>query len=323
MSAKRSALGRGLDALLPPARTDASSRTNANERREPSTDGPAVSPPESASTQPFAADGEDGLVRLAVDAIEPNPDQPRRHFAEDGLASLADSIARHGVLQPVVVRRRPGSDPARYELVVGERRWRASRRAGLTHIPATVQDVASPALLEVALVENVQRRDLNPMELALAFRALADGGLTQEAIGERVGLDRSSVANHLRLLDLDPQLQQDVESGTLGLGHAKALLQLEAPERRKALRDRILASSLSVRAAEELARTLSGTRQPVRKAPKSRADAVDPNLQGLIDQLRDHLQTRVRITGSAARGKLEVEFYGPEELHRISTAILG
>jgi ParB family chromosome partitioning protein len=338
MSARRSALGRGLDALLPGARpaTDGAG-TDAVEPREGAAkaNGPAATAAHPAlrsegargatardRSAPEGSEPAGGRTTLPVADIQPNPEQPRRRFDSDGLQSLAGSLQRHGVLQPVVVRRVEGSQPARYELVVGERRWRAAQLAGIEHIPVTIQDVAPKALLEVALVENVQRRDLNPIELAHAFRELIHGGMTQEEVGRRVGLDRSSVSNHLRLLDLAPELQADVEGGTLSSGHAKALLQLETPERRQSLRDRIVEGGLSVRAAEELARTLAGTRRPERRKPTPAAAAEDPNLRHLLDALRDALQTKVAINGSGRRGKLEIEFYGPEELHRISRAIL-
>jgi len=309
--ARRNALGRGLDALLPPT--------------PPASDAPKPelgSTPYSVTTRTPPADVSD-VASLAsdlpIDDIAPNPDQPRRHFAEEDLASLADSIQRHGVLQPVVVRRARAGAERPYELIVGERRWRASQRAGRTTLPATIQDVAPDALLELALVENVQRADLNPIELALAFRALADGGLTQEQVGQRVGLDRSSVANHLRLLELPRELQQDVESGALSAGHAKALLQLTNPERRHQLRERIVAQGLSVRAAEESARELAGPSAAPRRKPSR---AVDPNLQDLINSLQAHLQTRVRIVGGGRRGKIEIDFHGAEELHRVTLAML-
>jgi ParB family chromosome partitioning protein len=216
-----------------------------------------------------------------------------------------------------VVVRRTGE---RYELVVGERRWRASRQAGLATIPAVVADLADRARLEVALVENVQRRDLNPIELAHAFRVLGDAGATQEEIGARVGLDRSTVANHLRLLDLSGEIQADVEAGRISGGHAKALLQVTNPERRRHLRDRILAAGLSVRAAEELAQS-SGSARP-RKARAART-GTDPNLQRLIDGLRQRLQTRVRIQGESSRGRIEIEYFGADDLQRIAGLLLG
>jgi ParB family chromosome partitioning protein len=293
MSTRRNALGRGLGALIPGTPASA-----------PRADAPAPPAREAAP------------LELPIERIVPNPQQPRRRFDDGELARLAESIGRHGVLQPVVVRERDG----RYELVVGERRWRAARLAGRPTLPAVVKDVAAPDLLELALVENVQRHDLNPIELALAFRALLDGGATQEEVGRRVGVDRSTVANHLRMLELPRELQADVEEGVLSAGHAKALLQVASPERRRHLRDRIVEQGLSVRAAEELARALAGPGGARRRSP--RRDTPDPDLEQLIGQLRELLQTKVRITGSARRGKLEVEFYGPEELGRIARTIL-
>jgi ParB family chromosome partitioning protein len=294
MSTRRSALGRGLGALIPGA-----------------------PPPAPAALERAPAPVAAAPLELPVERIGPNPQQPRRSFDEAELARLADSIGRHGVLQPVVVRERGDGG---YELVVGERRWRAARLAGRRTIPAVVKDVAAPDLLELALVENVQRHDLNPIELALAFRALLDGGATQEEVGRRVGFDRSSVANHLRMLELPRELQADVEDGRLSTGHAKALLQVSSPERRRHLRDRIVEDGLSVRAAEELARAAAGPGAARRRSP--RRDAPDPDLEQLVGRLRDVLQTKVRISGSARRGKLEIEFYGVEELNRVARAIL-
>jgi len=254
--------------------------------------------------------------QLAVDAIEPNPEQPRRVFAASELESLADSIRQHGVLQPVVVRR-AGS---RYQLIVGERRWRATQLAGLSTIPAVIADVDERDRLELALVENVQRSDLNPIELAHAFLDLSEGGTTQEQIGKRVGLERSTIANHLRLLELPREIQTDVERGQLGIGHAKALLQAANPERRRHLRDRIVKDGLSVRAAEALARSSPGAR---RKPARSARSATDPNLQRVVDLMRQRLQTRVRIQGDAGRGRIEIEYFGEEDLNRLSGLLLG
>jgi ParB family chromosome partitioning protein len=289
MSTRPNALGRGIGALLPEA------------------------PPATGLDQ-NAAVSHDRPGELPVDAIDPNPEQPRRTFDGAELERLADSIRRHGLLQPIVVRRAGG----RYELVVGERRWRAARAAGRETIPAIIADVDERERLEFALIENVQRRDLNPIELAHAFLNLSDGGATQEKIGERVGLDRSTVANHLRLLELPRELQADVEAGSLGIGHAKALLQLSNPERRRHLRDRIVKEGLSVRAAEQLARPSGRSRQTQRSRP-----AVDPNLQRVVDLLRQRLQTRVRIQGGAARGRIEIQYFGEEDLRRLTAILLG
>jgi len=304
MATRRNALGRGLGALIP----------------EPT---PAQPPPPSAlvgvSEERVSTDG---VSEIPIERIDANPHQPRRIFDSAEIEQLSQSIQRHGLLQPVVVRAVPETSPQRYELVVGERRWRASKLAGLERLPATIKDVAPQELLEIALVENVQRQDLNPIELALAFRTLVDAGSTQEQVGARVGLDRSSVANHIRLLDLPRELQEDVETGALSVGHAKALLQLANPERRRHLRDRIVGEQLSVRASEELARSLAGPGASRRKQAK-RQEAVDPNLRHLVDSLRDHLKTKVRIQGSPQRGTIEIEFYGPEELNRITSALLS
>jgi len=296
MAIRRSALGRGLDALIP---------------------GAASISEVARGDDAAPTDGGGGATELLLDAIDPNPAQPRRRFDPAALAQLADSIRRHGVLQPVVVRRAGG----RYELVVGERRWRAAREAGLERLPAVVADVAPRDRLELALVENVQRNDLNPIELALAFRALTESGATQDQVGERVGLDRSTVANHLRLLELPRELQEDVEEDRLSMGHAKALLQVSNPERRRFLRDRIVAEQLSVRSAEEAARTASsaGSR---RRRPRP-TPALAPDAQQLVDSLRDRLQTSVRVVGQMGRGRIEIDYFGPEDLHRVTSLILG
>jgi len=290
MSNRRNALGRGIGALIPPA--------------------PA------ASVIELQPEVENRPAEIPIDAIDPNPEQPRRRFEAAELDSLSDSIRRHGVLQPVVVRR--AGD--RYELVVGERRWRASRVAGLPTIPAVIADVDSKDRLEIALVENVQRHDLNPMELAHAFSALADTGMTQEEIGKRVSLDRSTVANHLRLLELPKSLQEDVESRRLTLGHAKALLQVGNPERRRLLRDRIVRDGLSVRAVEQLGRAIAG---PVAARKPKVATQVDPDMQRVIDQLRQRFQTRVRIHSDDRRGRIEIDYFGAEDLERITGMLLG
>ena len=286
MSTRPRALGRGIGALLPSA---------------------------PAPTREAAAAA---ATEISVDVIDPNPDQPRRVFDAEQLQQLADSIRQHGVLQPVVVQQ-VGD---RYQLVVGERRWRATQQAGLPTIPVVVADVDPSDRLELALIENVQRHDLNPIELAHAFSTLANGGKTQEEIGKRVSLDRSTVANHIRLLELPRELQDDVEVGHLSVGHAKALLQVNNPERRRHLRDRIVKDGLSVRAAEQLARPPAVSRP--QRQQKARV-AHDPNLQRVIDLLRQRFQTRIRIQGNASRGRIEIEYFGDEDLDRITRMLLG
>ena len=287
MSSQHKALGRGIGALIPGA--------------------PAPNSP--------APTAQAGATRIPLDSIVPNPDQPRRTFNPQQLDQMAQSIRRHGVLQSVIVRRAGH----RYELVCGEQRWRAARLAGLPVIPAVITDVDERDRLELALIENVQRADLNPIELAHAFRALGAAGSTQEEIGQQVSLDRSTVANHLRLLELPREFQSDVEAGRLSIGHAKALLSIANPEKRRHLRDRIVRDGLSVRISEGLARADSASKP--RQA--ERRPAADPNRQKLVDNLRRHLQTRVRINGDDARGRIEIEYFGAEDLGRIVNLLLG
>jgi ParB family chromosome partitioning protein len=287
MSSEHKALGRGIGALLPGV--SAAATLAKTEQPEP--------------------------AQIPLDSIVPNPDQPRRVFDPKHLARMAESIRSHGVLQPVIVRR-AGS---RYELVCGEQRWRAASLAQLQAIPAVIMDIAERDRLELALIENVQRADLNPIELAHAFQALGAAGATQEEIGRRVSLDRSTVSNHLRLLDLPRELQGDVETGTLSIGHAKALLGVNNPEKRRQLRDRIVREALSVRASEGLARSIAAPKpRSVGRRPQS-----DPDRQRLIDNLRRHLQTRVRIAGDATRGRIEIEYFGTEDLGRLVGLLLG
>ena len=327
MSAKRSALGRGLGALIP----NQGARSKQVSRQAPDLANPA-NPAATASagvSRELPAAGSDvsaerqGPQRIAVAQIDPNPDQPRRRFDPAELQKLAQSILRHGVLQPVVVRRAGN----RYQLVVGERRWRASRAAGLEDIPAVVADVDSKELLEIAIVENVQRHDLNPMELATAYRALADQGHTQDEIGQKVSMDRSSVANHLRLLELSRDVQEDIEDGRLSMGHAKALLQVTNPERRRHLRDRILSDGLSVRVSEKLARETAGPGPPpARETKKSTANAMAPldaDTRDVLDRLGHRFQAKVSLAGDGQRGRIEIEYSGAEDLNRITSLLLG
>jgi ParB family chromosome partitioning protein len=264
-----------------------------------------------------------GRVELDIKLIDPNPDQPRREFDQASLRRLADSIGQHGVLQPIVVRR-AGS---RFELIMGERRFRASQLANRLTVPAVIADVAPADRLELAIIENVQRQDLNPIELAHAYQRLADVGHTQAEIGQKVAMERSSVANHLRLLDLSRAIQADVESGKLSLGHAKALLQVTDIEAREGLRVRILNQGLAVRAAERAAREINGPdRRPPRipKSTKAPVAPLDPDTRAYVERIERHLQTKVTLHPTAeGGGRLEVRFFNLEDLERIGGLLLG
>src|SRR5262245_56709082 len=252
---------------------------------------------------------------VAISNIAPNPTQPRKRFADAELASLAASIREQGVLQPLVVRRRGDG----YELIIGAGRGRASQMAGLEEVPVVILDATDRQVLEMALVENVQRADLNAIELAEAFRVLVqDEGMTQEEAGRRVGIDRSSVANHLRLLELEADIQRELIEGKLSMGHAKAILQ--APhDRRRMIRDQIVRSSLSVRAAEELVRRAAeGPLRAARPGPRRDTHVID-----LEDRLRRELQTKVRIVGRPGRGRIELHYFRQEDLDRLSELLLG
>ena len=287
----RKALGRGLSALIPPAT-------------------PTPRPTPKSDTESGAP------LYISVSRIAPNPGQPRKSFDDGELMGLAASIREQGVLQPLVVRRRGDA----YELIIGERRWRACQLADVREVPAVILDASDRSVLEMALVENVQRADLNAVELANAFKALIDGkGMTQEEVGRRVGLDRSSVANHLRMLELEPNIQQDLIDQKLTMGHAKAILQVPR-EQRSALRDQILKRGLAVRSAEELARRVASNAasKTARPGPSRDVHVVD-----LEDQLCRALQTKVRIVGRRGRGRIELHYFGAEELNRLSDRLRG
>ena len=250
---------------------------------------------------------------LPIASIVANPQQPRKHFDSNSLRDLSDSLKRTGVLQPVVVRRYG----QQYQIVVGERRWRAAQMAGLTHIPAIVREATEAQSLELALVENLLREDLNPMEEAEAFqRLLTDFAWTQEELGERVGKDRSSIANFLRLLKLPELIQADLRTGRLTMGHARALLSLTSPDDQLKLREQILAHSWSVRTTEESVQT---KRRPLpRRLGRRSAD-----LTALEDSLRQTLATRVRVIGNERAGRIEIAYTSAEDLERLTELIVG
>lgn len=282
MVSRQHGLGRGLGALL-------------------SSPGPA-----SSAEAPVSA-----TVELPIDSITPNPQQPRKDFDDKALQDLAASLRQSGVLQPVVVRRLGDG----YQLVVGERRWRAAKLAGITRIPAVIREASDAESLELALVENLLREDLNPMEEAEAYqRLLAEFGWTQEELAQRVARDRSSVANCLRLLKLPELIQADLRAGRLTMGHARALVSLDSPAEQLRLREQILAHSWSVRATEE------GV-QAKRMRPARRQLRRSAELAAVEDALRVALATRVRLVGSERAGRIEIAYSSREELDRLAELI--
>ena len=285
--ARRSGLGRGLGALL------------------------------GETVGEVGAEGEDGALReLPIEQIRPNPDQPRKTFDEDELKELADSIASCGLLQPLVVREHAGA----YQIVAGERRYQAAKRAGLTVVPAIVREVSDDEVLQLALIENLQRSDLNPMEAARGYRSLVEqNGLTHEEVARVLSKSRSAITNALRLLDLPPVIQGYVEAGKLTAGHARAILSVQGDDAREALAQKVVAEGLSVRQTEILGPLFSvksDDEKPRRTpAPESYGKAAR--------KLRKALGTTVRVRTVRGKNKVEIEFGDEEELEALVARVMG
>ncbi|MFD0316131.1 ParB/RepB/Spo0J family partition protein [Streptomyces flavalbus] len=340
MSERRRGLGRGLGALIPaaptertPAQTAVAGATAPSPSAVPVITGDrgvaaakvATLPPVSRETEepslPAASDAPASVMgahfaEIPLDAITPNPRQPREVFDEDALQELVTSIKEVGLLQPVVVRQLA---PGRYELIMGERRWRACREAGLEAIPAIVRATEDEKLLLDALLENLHRAQLNPLEEAAAYdQLLKDFNCTHDQLADRIGRSRPQVSNTLRLLKLSPAVQRRVAAGVLSAGHARALLSVEDSEEQDRLAHRIVAEGLSVRAVEEIV-TLMGSRpQATQRSKGPRAGArVSPALTDLATRLSDRFETRVKVDLGQKKGKITVEFASMEDLERI------
>jgi ParB family chromosome partitioning protein len=289
----RRALGKGLGALLP-------------------TRLPAATP-----TAPLPSTPDDTPQTLPVDAIDPNPLQPRRLFQNERLAELAQSIRSNGIVQPLVVRRMGD----RYQLVAGERRWRAAKLAEIGEVPVVIRDIPDDRLLEISLIENIQREELNPMETAHAFKRLTEElQLSPEEIGVRTGKDRSTVTNFLRLLALPEDLQQLVAERRLSAGHARCLLALPTVALQREVAEKAVAQGWSVRQTERTTQKMMADRQPKHVDEVQ----VDPNVKAAIQEMERKLGTRVRILEKAKKGgKIEIEYYSPDDLNRIYEVIVG
>ncbi len=301
----RRRLGRGLDSLL-------SMTVPGGGGSKPTP--PAPSGP-SGGVVPSTAEDGSPLRQLEIDRLSPNPRQPRQHFDDVGLQALAASIAADGMMQPVVVRQTPGSADGDYQLVVGERRWRAARLAGLRKIPALVCDVDDQTAAQWSLVENLQREDLNPIERAEAFQRLIDDfGLTHQEIADRVGLDRSSITNHLRLNELDEFTKSAVIAGQLGFGHAKALLGVSDARRRERLARQAIRQDWSVREVERRVGGVGGGQRPPGSA-EAPAPLARAHLDDVERRLGEHLGTKVRIQPGRTKGsgKLVIEFFAHDQ----------
>ena len=260
----------------------------------------------------------DQLRDIDIERILPNSNQPRKTFDEDGLNELANSIRVHGVVQPIVVR--PLEDGF-FQLIAGERRWRASQRAGLTKVPAVVRESGEHAALEIALIENLQREDLNPMEEAQAYeRLIVDFGLTQEEVAKAVGKNRATIANMLRLLRLPPEVQQWLRESKLSTGHAKALLSLNDLGAILDAARKIIQGNYSVRQAEVL--VARHTKGEIPKETTTQETDVDPNVRAAIHALEQVLGTKVVIHESGGKGRIEIQFFSSEEMNRLYEGLM-
>lgn len=294
----RRALGKGLSSLLParPAAQASSTPLPAS-----------VVPAEAAPTN-----------KLAIDQIEANPSQPRTVFDVAKLQELAASIQANGIIQPLIVRKIGD----KYHLIAGERRWRASRLAGLKEVPVVVADIDDNRVLEVALIENIQREDLNPIEVAVAFERLAnDLGLSHEEIGKRTGKDRTSITNMLRLLRLPVEVQLLVAERRLSMGHARAIVGLPKEDLQREVASQAAAQGLSVRQVEQIVQKLM---KPVEPKKVEEPAPIDPNVKAAIGELEGALGTRVRILEKTpGKGKIEIDYYSQADLDRIYAVITG
>jgi ParB family transcriptional regulator, chromosome partitioning protein len=293
----RKVLGRGLSTLLP-------ARPNRIES--------AAAPSAALDSAPS---------RLPIDAIHANPLQPRTIFQAERLEELAASIRANGIIQPIIVRRKDDT----YQIVAGERRWRAARLANVTEVPVVVQEVADPQMLELALIENIQREDLNPIETAHAYDRLnRELGLSHEEIGRRTGKDRTSIANMIRLLKLPREVQLLLSSQRLTMGHARAILGLPNSQTQIEVAEKAAAQGLSVRQVEALVQEQTSERERTGSGGSKKEARLDPNVKAAVDDLERSLGTRVRIVEvSEQRGRIEIDYYSQSELDRLFQHIMG
>lgn len=266
----------------------------------------------------FHEEGSGGVTEVKLTEVMPNKDQPRKTFDEEKLRALADSLKEHGLIQPIVVKKTEDG----YIIIAGERRWRAARIAGLKKIPVIVKDYDDLTVKEIALIENLQREDLNPIEEALGYRSLMDEhGLTQEEISARLGKSRSAIANSVRLLTLDSFTKDKLISGEITEGHARCALSVPKGVVREFFVNRIIADGLNVRQAEILAKDLAKT--PAPKSEKQKNTAYKLELDRISKTLEQYLGTKVKLSGTAKKGKIEIEYYGNQDLERLLELING
>lgn len=327
MAVKRNALGKGMNGLFPDykkKKTEEKEKeagkkpsekktAKAEPDQEPDVSMPAASIP--ASSEPVQESDGSRVVILPVSDVGPNPDQPRKQFNEDTLLELTDSIRQHGVISPILVQKKEGY----YEIIAGERRWRAAKLAGLKEIPAIVREYTTQEALEISLIENIQREDLNPIEEAQALQVLlTQFGITQDTLAERVGKSRAAITNALRLLKLDARVMQMVVEEMISSGHARALLGIADGEQQYQAAMRIFDQKLSVRETEHLVRQIVSGKTESKKSGKETSPALDLIYRDMEDQMKAALGTKVTLNRRRGnKGKIEIEYYSGDELERI------
>lgn len=311
---QRKALGKGLSALLPhrPASGPAAAPATAPAQ--------AISVPQKPA-KPSLPEQFEEFQNIPLDRIQPNEEQPREAFDDASLEELSQSIRANGLIQPITVYK---DELGSFRIIAGERRWRAARKAGLAEIPALVRAVEKDRVLELALIENIQREDLNPIEIATAFQRLASyHGLSHEQIADRTGKDRSTITNFLRLLRLSPHVREQLARGALSVGHARTLLNIADPDEQGRACDQIIARQLSVRDTEAFVKALTKPPESTPEKEKQAGPALDPNVKAALDEMSMALGTRVRLVAkSPTAGRLEVEYYSQEDLDRIYSVIV-
>lgn len=296
---KRKGLGKGLDSLIPEKNTSQSAQ------------------PEKSKKADTAEKAETGEQMMKISLVEPNREQPRRNFEEDALLELADSIKQYGVLQPLIVRKRDDY----YEIIAGERRWRAAKLAGVKEVPVIIKDYNQQEILEIALIENIQRENLNPIEEAMAFKKLLEEfNLKQDEVAERVSKSRTAVTNSMRLLKLDGRVQQMIIDDMISTGHARALLAIDDPEQQYALANRIFDEKLSVRETEKLIKDLKNPKKQKEKKKIENAFIYED----LENRMKEVLGTKVHVSAKGkGKGKIEIEYYSDKELERMFDMIMS
>ncbi len=339
-SQKRMALGKGFSSLMGLDDDDEELLEIGNEKKYPNKENKGATSAGTKITEPVedymeraygfspekqnqsSLDLSQAIIQIKVDQIEPNPSQPRRVFDEKLLEDLSKSIKEDGVIQPVIVSAIKGKSQ-KYMLIAGERRWRASKLAGLEKIPAIVKEASPETTLRFALIENIQRQDLSVIEEAEAYKSLIeDFGLTQEQCAQKVGKDRSTITNLLRLLSLPKEIQEDIMEDTLSMGHGKALLSLETKQNMLRARDIIVKKQLNVRKAEQLCKKIKTSGASAFESQES-AGVSSPDVSYIEETLRGYLKTRVKLIGNEKKGKIQISYFSPAELERVLSLIGG